>query len=375
MKRRAITQIEHADTAREAGLRYVSDLAPGIRRQARGKAFRYFDPDGKPVHDPATLERIRELAIPPAWTDVWICLLPRGHIQATGRDAKRRKQYRYHADWHEARGDTKYARLIPFATALPKLRRQVDRDLARPGLTREKVLATVVRLLELTLVRIGNDEYARANGSFGLTTMREHHVDIDGHSLTFAFRGKSGKQHHVRIKDRRLARIVRACQDLPGQELFQYVDDDGVRRGIDSSDVNDYLRAATGDEFTAKHFRTWAGTLRTMMALRALETPAGVTAARCALSETIRGVAAGLGNTPAVCRASYVHPGVIEAWQHGTFARDLAASSKARGPRGLEADERMTLAFLRGAAARAKRKPATLETQLRRSLVGGRRAS
>jgi len=355
MKRHALPRIEHAYAAREAGLRWVSDLAPGIRREGSKRAFRYRDAAGLLVRDRATLARIRGLAIPPAWRDVWICALARGHVQATGRDARRRKQYRYHPDWHEARGDAKYAGLVPFATALPGLRRRVERDLARPGLAREKVLATVVKLLELTLVRIGNDEYARANGSFGLTTMRDHHVDIAGARLTFAFRGKSGQSHSVEITDRRLARIVRHCQELPGQELFQYVDPDGAVRGVDSSDVNAYLRGSMGVEFTAKDFRTWAGTMRAAMALRSLETPAGAAAARRALSATIKQVAAGLGNTPAVCRSSYIHPAVMESWSRGTLARDLAAAGTTRGPRGLEPDERMTLAFLRRAEARARR--------------------
>ena len=355
MKRQALPTIEHAYAAREAGLRWVSDLEPGIRREGSIRAFRYRDAAGRLVRDRATVARIRKLAIPPAWRDVWICALARGHVQATGRDARRRKQYRYHPDWHEARGDAKYAGLVPFATALPRLRRRVERDLKRPGLSREKVLATVVKLLELTLVRIGNDEYARANGSFGLTTMRDHHVDIAGAKLTFAFRGKSGQKHNVKLTDRRLARIVRHCQELPGQELFQYVDDDGAVRGVDSSDVNGYLREAMGVEFTAKDFRTWAGTMRAAMALRALEAPAGAAAARRALSATIKQVAAGLGNTPAVCRGSYIHPAVMESWSRGALARDLAAAGAARGPRGLEPDERTTLAFLRRAEVRARR--------------------
>ena len=364
---------EHAHTARHAGLRYVSDLSPGIRRLGAKDRFRYEDARGRPVRDRSILERIRALAIPPAWTDVWICPAARGHIQATGRDARGRKQYRYHKEWHEARGDTKYARMIPFACALPKIRRQVDRDMGRQSLTREKVLATVVRLLETTLVRVGNDEYARANGSYGLTTMRDHHVDIAGARLTFAFKGKSAQSHRVQITDRRLARIVRACQDLPGQELFQYVDPDGEPHGVSSNDVNEYLRDKMGDEFTAKDFRTWAGTVRALLALRSLETPETVTASRRALSGVIRQVAAGLGNTPAICRKSYVHPAVIERWQKGALSKDLAAVT-ARGPKELEPEERLTLAFLQRAAAAAKR-TSTLEKALERSVARVKRAS
>src|SRR5688572_15022286 len=253
--------------ARAAGLRYVSDETPGITRQRRGTVFRYRRPDGSPVRDRRTLGRIRTLAIPPAWREVWICARNDGHLQATGRDARRRKQYRYHRRWREARDETKYGRLIPFARALPRIRRRVERDLALPGLPREKVLAAVVRLLETTRMRVGNEEYARENDSFGLTTLRERQVQVRGGKLRFRFRGKSGVEHAIELNDRRLARIVRRMQDLPGEELFQYVDESGESRRIESSDVNAYIREAAGEDFTSKDFRTWAGTV---LAARAL---------------------------------------------------------------------------------------------------------
>ena len=254
-------------TAEEASLRYVSDDTPGLRRVRVGRGFRYVAADGSPVRDFAIRRRIRALAIPPAWTDVWICAAPGGHIQAVGRDAKGRKQYRYHARWRETRDATKYARLALFAERLPAIRRRVDEDLGRPGLPREKILAAVVRLLELSLIRVGNDEYAAENGSFGLTTLRDRHVTVLGSSLRFEFRGKGGKPHVVDVADRRLARIVRQCQELPGHELFQYVDEDGQRHAIGSADVNAYLREIAGEEFTAKDFRTWAGTVLAASAL------------------------------------------------------------------------------------------------------------
>ena len=253
-------------SAIEAGLRYISDQMPGIRRRHAGKGFTYSNPDGSRLDDPEHLARIRSLAIPPAWTDVWISPIPQGHLQATGRDARGRKQYRYHPRWREARDETKYERMVSFAEALPAIRDRVDRDLARPGLPRRKVLATVVRLLETTLIRVGNEEYAKENRSFGLTTLRDRHVDVSGSEIRFHFRGKSGRQREVGITDRRLARIVKQCQDIPGYELFQYHDDHGERRAVDSEDVNDYLRVVSGRNFTAKDFRTWAGTVAAAIA-------------------------------------------------------------------------------------------------------------
>jgi DNA topoisomerase-1 len=276
---------------------------PGIKRVRRGAGFRYVMPEGAQVRDPADLARIRALAIPPAWTDVWISVTPRGHIQAIGRDARHRKQYRYHARWREVRDETKYGQLVEFGRALPAIRRRVQRDMARPGLPREKVLALVVSLLESTGIRIGNEEYARTNQSFGLTTLREKHVEVSGHTIRFKFRGKSGKQHDVSVTDRRVARMVKACQDIPGQELFQYLDEAGAPQSVESSDVNAYLREVSGEEFTAKLFRTWAGTVSALTALRSREPAESATGAKRTLVEVVKEVAARLGNTPP-CAAS-----------------------------------------------------------------------
>ncbi|HEX7811363.1 MAG TPA: DNA topoisomerase IB [Burkholderiales bacterium] len=318
--------------AGKAGLRYVSDSKPGIRRKAARGGFRYVAADGKPVRDPEILGRIRSLVIPPAWTDVWICPYDSGHIQATGRDAKGRKQYRYHPRWRSTRDETKYAHVIGFGKALPGIRRRVDQDLARPGLPREKVLATVVRLLETTLMRVGNEEYARSNGSFGLTTLRDRHVRIDGTRLQFRFKGKSSKEHFIELNDRRVAAVVRRCRELPGYELFQYLDEDGERRSIDSDDVNGYLREITGEDYTAKDFRTWAGTLLAALALREFETFDSAAQAKKNLVRAIESVALRLGNTPAICRKCYIHPAVMDAFLDGTI-RDIL---KGRAEKGLE---------------------------------------
>src|SRR5688572_8134152 len=261
-KLKAAIVTDPVESAKAAGLRYVTEGSAWIQRRRVGKSFTYRDGQGRRVSDAEVLRRIRALAIPPAWADVWICPSAHGHIQAVGRDARARKQYRYHARWRQARDETKYNRMLAFAAALPRIRRRVDEDLQRPGLPRERVLATVVRLLETTLIRVGNEAYARENKSYGLTTMRSRHVDVTGATLTFNFRGKGGKEHTVDVKDPRLARVVKRCQDLPGHELFQYLDDDGGRQTIDSADVNAYLRAIAGEEFTAKDFRTWAGTVQ-----------------------------------------------------------------------------------------------------------------
>jgi len=311
-----------------AGLRYSSDDRAGIRRLRRGRGFSYVGPDGTVVRDRDTLARIRALAIPPAWTDVWICPWPNGHIQATGRDARGRKQHRYHARWRETRDESKFDRMMAFARALPAIRERCDADLALSGLPREKVLAAVVRLLELTLIRVGNDEYARLNRSFGLTTLRDRHARIEGTRVRFRFRGKGGKEHEVGIRDRRLAGIIRRCQELPGQELFQYVDDDGEIRDVTSDDVNGYLRAIAGDGFTAKDFRTWAGTVLAYRALRALQPATSPTAARRNVVEAMRETAGRLGNTPAVARKSYVHPAVLDAYMDGHVGGALVEAAE-----------------------------------------------
>lgn len=309
--------------AREAGLRYVVDTMPGIRRRRAGKHFTYIGPDGERIRHPDVLQRIRTLAIPPAWTDVWIAPTQNGHIQATGRDARGRKQYRYHARWRTVRDEAKYGRMIAFGKALPGIRRRTNRDLKRKGLPREKVLAAVVQLLEKTLIRVGNEEYARENRSFGLTTLRQRHVEAGASRVLFHFRGKSGREHSVDISDRRLARVIRRCQELPGQELFQYEDEDGVRRSIGSDDVNDYLREITGEEFTAKDFRTWAGTKIAAMALQEFKSFDTDTEAKTNVVRAIETVAEQLGNTPAVCRKCYVHPAVIDAYMDGSMAKTL----------------------------------------------------
>lgn len=306
-----------------AGLRYVSGAGAGIHRVRTGSTFRYVGPDGRAIRSRATLARIRELVVPPAWSDVWICPHDDGHLQAWGRDARRRKQYRYHERWREVRDATKYARLAAFGRALPRIRRQVSRDLARPGLPREKVLATVVRLLERTFVRIGNQEYARANSSFGLTTLRERQVRVRGSQVRFRFRGKSGVLHEVALTDARLARTVRRMQELPGEELFHYVGDDGASQAIESDDVNAYLRSIAGEEFTSKDFRTWAGTLLCARALCALPAPASASAGRRELRRAVESTALMLRNTPAVCRKCYIHPRVVDSFLSGRLQQAM----------------------------------------------------
>lgn len=310
-------------SAKAAGLRYVTDPQPGIRRLSSDADMRYVDANDQPVTDEATLARVKALGIPPAWTEVWICPKPNGHLQATGRDAKGRKQYRYHSRWRATRDETKYGRMIAFGQALPLIRSAVDRDLGRPGLPREKVTAAVVRLLETTLIRVGNEEYARSNRSYGLTTMRNKHVDINASQITFQFRGKSGKQHRIMLKDRRLARVVQRCRDLPGQELFQYIDEDGTCQTIDSYDVNEYLRAATAQEFTAKDFRTWAGTVLAAQSLHELGIFDSQAQAKKNIVRAIETVSARLGNTPSICRKCYVHPLVLDAYLDGSLIDTL----------------------------------------------------
>ena len=309
---------EPIESARTAGLRYVSDEQPGIRRTRSGRGFTYRAADGSVVRDPATLARIRSLAVPPAWSDVWISPNQQGHLQASGRDARGRKQYRYHPRWREFRDAAKYSRMLAFAAALPGLRARTDQDLALPGLPREKVLAAVIRLLEATLIRVGNEEYARQNRSFGLTTMRSRHAQVTSGSVRFSFRGKSGIRHEVAVIDRRLARVVRRSQELPGQELFQYVDETGKQQAIDSGDVNEYLREISGQDFTAKDFRTWAGTVLAAQALASYEAFDSEVRARQNVIQAIEVVARRLGNTPAICRKYYVHPTIIDAYLEGT---------------------------------------------------------
>jgi DNA topoisomerase-1 len=341
--------VDPVESARAAGLRYVSDQSPGFQRKRVGKAFTYLAADGRTIRDPETIRRIKSLAIPPAWTDVWICPDPRGHLQATGRDARRRKQYRYHPRWREVRDAVKYDRMLAFAQALPKIRERTDQDLEQPGLPREKVLATVVRLLEETRIRIGNDEYRKENGSYGLTTLRNRQVNVIGAEVRFTFRGKSGKNHSIELHDRRMARIIKRFLEIPGQELFKCIDDDGEVKAIDSADVNEYLRQITREDFTAKDFRTWAGTI---LAARFLRETAGATNARRAKKELVRAIARvadELGNTPAVAKKGYIHPAVIAAYLSGGL-KPISEKADA-DPYQLSAEERSLLALLGKAAA------------------------
>jgi len=330
---------------RAAGLRYVSDDQPGIVRKRRGKGFGYLDAKGLRITDEEVLTRIRALAIPPAYVDVWICTNPNGHLQATGRDARARKQYRYHERWREMRDHGKFDRVLAFGDVLPKLRRRVRSDLAQHGLPEEKVLALIVRLLDETLIRIGNDRYARDNKSFGLTTLRSRHVQLQRGRLRFDFRGKSGQQRELELDDKRLAKIIHTLQQLPGQRLFQYLDEQGKRQPVDSGMVNDYLRHTTGGEFTAKDFRTWGGTVQAagVLARTPLPEKGGDRAMRSALAAAIKEVAATLGNTPAVCRASYIHPLIIEGWQDGSLQRVIPPTA-GQHARQLET---LTLRYLR----------------------------
>jgi DNA topoisomerase-1 len=311
------------EAAEEAGLRYVNDRNPGYTRKPKGDDFEYFDAEGKPIRDEQRLLRIKHVAIPPAWKKTWICPSPNGHIQATGCDARGRKQYRYHDRWREVRDQNKYEKTALFGTALPKIRKRIKRDLNLAGLPRKKVLATVVQLLERTFIRVGNEEYARENKSFGLTTMQSRHVDVRGPKLRFRFRGKSGREHEVDLTDRRTAKIVSKLQDLPGQDLFRYVDDKGEVRNLTSQDVNDYLREITGEDFTAKDFRTWAGTVLTAIALTAQEKFETKKQAKLNIRTAISAVAKILGNTPAICRKCYVHPAVLEAYLEGNVIEGL----------------------------------------------------
>jgi len=317
--------IDPTEAATDAGLRYVSDDQPGYSRKLKGEDFEYFDTEGKRIDDEQRLLRIKRLAVPPAWKDVWICPSSNGHIQATGRDARGRKQYRYHDRWREIRDENKYDRMIDFGKALSKIRRRVCKDMALPGLPRNKVLATVVQLLERTFIRVGNEEYARENKSFGLTTMQDRHVNVKGSKLRFRFKGKSGRQREVDVTDRRIAKIIAKLQDLPGQDLFQYVDDQGIVHNVTSQDVNDYLREIAGGDFTAKDFRTWAGTILAAIALSTVGAFETKKQARANIKTAISGVARLLGNTPAICRKCYIHPAILETYLDGNFHGGLKA--------------------------------------------------
>jgi len=332
--------------AEEAGLQYVSDERPGYRRKAKGKHFEYLDAEGKPIRDEQRLLRIKRLAIPPAWTDVWICPSPNGHVQATGRDARGRKQYRYHERWREVRDENKFERLAQFAKALPNIRRRVAHDLKLPALPRRRVLATIVRLLERTFIRIGNEEYARENKSFGLTTLKNRHVTVKGAQVRFRFRGKSKRQHEVDVSDRRVAKVIAKCQDLPGQDLFQYVDEDADVQNVTSQDVNEYLRQIAGEDFTAKDFRTWGGTVLAAIALGRQEEFQTQKQAKSNIKTAICAVAELLGNTPAVCRKCYVHPIIVEAYLNRRRIAGLNGDTKALEPPNLRAAERAVLKFL-----------------------------
>ncbi len=343
--------LQTIDTARKAARRaelaYISDAEPGIRRRRKGAGFSYLRPSGNAVTDGKTLRRVAELAIPPAWTDVWISPDSEGHIQATGRDKRGRKQYRYHPRWSECRDEVKYSSLADFARLLPALRKKIDADLRMRGLPRDRVLASIVWLLDNSMIRVGNAVYARDNKSFGLTTLESRHVEVEGAKLRFAFKGKSGKEWKLKLVDRRIARIVRAIQDLPGQQLFQYIGEDGVRRGVTSQDVNEYIRDATGGEFSSKHFRTWGGTVRALSLFSEIPLPETKTATARAMNIIVDEVAKHLGNTRAVCRRCYIHPLVMASWQKGSLARELEKARRLkRKARGLDDEEALALRWL-----------------------------
>jgi DNA topoisomerase I len=337
------------EAAEEAGLRYISDDRPGYTRKAKGDGFDYFDTEGKPIRDEQRILRVQRLGIPPAWTKVWICPSANCHIQATGRDARKRKQYIYHERWREVRDENKYGRILIFAEALPKIRRRVKKDLALPGLPRNKILAAIVHLLERTFIRVGNEEYARENKSFGLTTMQDRHVDVSGSTMRFRFRGKSGRDHEIDISDRRIAKIISKLQDLRGQDLFQYVDDDDEVRNITSQDVNDYLREIAGEDFTAKDFRTWAGTVIAGIALNSVGGFENKKQAKANIKDAIGAVAKILGNTPAICRKCYVHPAVLESYLDGNSIEGLKQQTEEaleKDDVDLHAGEKAILKFL-----------------------------
>jgi DNA topoisomerase-1 len=378
---RSVILEKSRNAAKSAGLVYVSDDTPGITRKRVGKTFHYFAPGGTRIKDEETLYRIRLLAIPPAWVDVWISPSERGHIQAVGRDQRHRKQYRYHAKWREVRDESKYGRLLEFARALPALRRRVRRDLSQPGLPREKVLAAVVAVMEKTFIRIGNDEYAKSNNSFGLTTLRDRHARISrgGKKVVFEFRGKSGKDHAIELNDPRLGKIISASQDLPGQELFQYLDNDGNVRDIGSADVNAYLREITGKDFTAKDFRTWAGTVLAAEALRELATFDSNAQAKRNIVSAVERVASRLGNTKAVCRKCYIHPEVFNAYldQSMIAAATQRSAEMAKDLSKLKPEEAAVVTLLRRrlveSRSSSRRKPrAAARSKPRQARIGPR---
>ena len=353
------TTEEAKQAARAAGLRYTSDARPGIRRERHGDAFRYVDVHGQTIDDPDTLARIKSLAIPPAYEDIWISPLANGHLQATGHDAKGRKQYRYHPRWRAFRDENKYERMMAFGAALPRIRERVAQDLARPGLPREKVLATLVRLLETTLIRVGNEQYAQENAHYGLTTMHNEHVDVAGSQVEFHFVGKSGKEHDITLRDRKLARIVARLRDLPGEELFEYQDHEGNLHKIGSDDVNAYLHEIAGEEFTAKDFRTWAGTTLAALALQELEAFDTQTQAKKNVKQAIERVAARLGNTPTVCRKCYVHPEVLNSYLDGTMLEGLkrqAEQELSENRHALRPEEAAVMGLLQQRLARETKK-------------------
>ncbi len=341
--------------ARTAGLRYLTDSQPGLRRIARGEAFTYETAQGERITDPETLARIKSLAVPPAWQNVWIAPKSDAHLQATGRDVRGRKQYRYHPDFRVSRDTNKYGRMLDFARALPRIRRRVSQHLRLPGLPRNKVLAAVIRLLEQTHIRVGNDEYARTNGSFGLTTFRNRHAKVNGSRVRFEFKGKSGIRHAIDIRDPAIARLVRKCQDLPGQQLFTYSDDGETSVPVGSEDVNSYLREVSDDDFTAKDFRTWAGTVMAAVALRTFPPFASETEARRNIVQAIAAVAKMLGNTPAVCRKCYVHPSILEAYlRNQTIGAEVTPNGSGR--RAQSPDERAVIALLRVSSRQRRRR-------------------
>ena len=361
---------EYQEAAQEAGLTYVSDEDRGLTRERHGDGFRYLKPNGDPVTDESTLDRIRRLAIPPAWTDVWICPRANGHLQATGRDARGRKQYKYHPQFREVRESNKYEHMLEFARALPSIRARIAEHMGLRGMPREKVLATVVHLLESTLIRVGNDDYARENKSYGLTTLRNPHVSVNGSELRFRFKGKSGKTWQLQLKDRRVAKIVKACQELPGQKLFEYLDENGEAREVTSADVNAYLKEITGGEITAKDFRTWAGTVMAALALKELEAFDSQASAKKNLRAAIESVALRLGNTPTICRKCYIHPEILSAYIEDALMLEIkqqAESQLRENLASLKPEEAAVLALLE---ARLKR---TLSDQLKESVAAAKK--
>jgi DNA topoisomerase-1 len=362
---------EYAGAAEAAGLRYVTDATPGIRRRRHGRGFSYLDSEGRVIREREQLRRFSSLVIPPAWTDVWICADPDGHLQVTARDARGRKQYRYHERFRARQDESKFDRMLALSDVLWKIRERVERDIALPGLARDKIMATVVWLLERTLIRIGTDEYAKANNSYGLTTMRRRHVAVAGAKVDFEFRGKSGIEHSVSITDRRIARIVQRCQELPGWELFKYIDDEGRKQSVEASDINDYLREITGREVTAKDFRTWAGTMLAAEALREMGPAETKKQAEKNIVVAVDRTKARLGNTRSVCRKYYIHPVLIEAYLEGDVLQPIG--EKEWKPRGetagkLRRHEEETLAFL---TARVERRAAAAEAGV--TALGGKR--